>query len=184
MKGIVVIAASAGGLDPLRSIVAALPVPCQAAVFVVMHIGPYRSYLPALLNATGPVLAAFAQDGAFIEAARIYVAPPDHHLLIGAANMRLSQGAKVHHTRPAADPMFISAAETWGKRVTGIVLSGGAGDGTAGLLAIWKHGGTTFVQDPLEAAEPSMPRSAIMKDHPDACLPAHEIAQRVRQLCA
>jgi two-component system chemotaxis response regulator CheB len=182
MDGIVVIAASAGGLDPLRRIIAALPVPCSAAVFVVVHIGPHPSVLPTLLS--GQHAAIFGQDGALIEAGHIYVAPPDHHMLLGLGRIRLDQGSKIHHTRPAADPLFISAAETYGRRVMGIVLSGGDGDGAAGLRAITRHGGTALVQDPQEAAAPSMPRAAIVEDHPDACLPVEEIARKVRVFCS
>ena len=111
MVGIVVIAASAGGLGPLRSIIAALPAPCTAAVFVVVHIGSNPSILPCLLGHAGPLPAAFAHDGDAIEAGRIYVAPPDRHMVLEFARIRLSHGPKVHYTRPAADPLFISAAE-------------------------------------------------------------------------
>jgi two-component system chemotaxis response regulator CheB len=181
MVGIVVIAASAGGHDPLRRIIAALPVPCTAAVFVVVHIGSNSSVLPQLLSGKHP--AAFPQDGTLIEAGHIYVAPPDHHMLVKTAIIRLTQGPKIHHTRPAADPLFISAAEAHGQRVAGIVLSGGGSDGAAGLRAITEHGGTVFVQDPKEAATLSMPRSS-MAAHPDACLAVGEIAQRVRAFCS
>ena len=101
-----------------------------------------------------------------------------------ASSIRLNQGPKVHWTRPAADPLFISAAQAHGRRVLGIVLSGGDSDGAAGLRAITQHGGTAFVQDPNEAAMPSMPISAIMIDHPDVCLPVEEIAERVRLFCS
>jgi two-component system chemotaxis response regulator CheB len=120
MDGIVVIAASAGGLGPLRSIIAALPAPCTAAVFVVMHSGPYPSILPDLLGRAGVLPAAFARDGDKIEVGHIYVAPPDHHMVLGFDSIRLNQGPKVHYTRPAADPLFISAAEAHGKRVMGV----------------------------------------------------------------
>lgn len=181
--GIIVIAASAGGLDPVCRIIAALPVPCSAAVFVVVHIGPHPSVLPLLLRSNGQHPASFAEDGALIEAGRIYVAPPDHHVVLGADRIRLERGPKVHHTRPAADPLFTSAAETHGQRVMGIVLSGGDGDGAAGLRAIAEHGGTALVQDPDEAVAPSMPRAAILADHPDACLPIEKIVRRVCTFC-
>jgi two-component system chemotaxis response regulator CheB len=184
MIGIVVIAASAGGLDPLRRIIAALPVPCSAAVFVIMHIGPHRSVLPRLLSSIGQHPATFARDGAPIEAGHIYVAPPDRHMVLEPDRIRLDQGPKVHHTRPAADPLFISAAKTHGQRVMGIVLSGGDGDGAAGLRAVAERGGTALVQDPQEAATPAMPRAAIMADHPDACLPTEEIVRHVRAFCS
>ncbi len=186
MCGVVVIAASAGGLNPLRCIIAALPVPCTAAVFIVMHIGPHPSMLPSLLmlSGRGQHVAAFAQDGAPIEAGRIYVAPPDHHMSLASSSIRLIQGPKIHYTRPAADPLFISAAEAHGRRVLGIVLSGGDSDGAAGVRAITEHGGMALVQDPKEAKTPSMPQSAMMADHPDACLPVKEIAERVRVFCS
>jgi two-component system chemotaxis response regulator CheB len=119
-----------------------------------------------------------------IEAGHIYVAPPDHHMFLEPDRIRLDQGPKIHHTRPAADPLFISTAKSHGQRVMGIVLSGGDGDGATGLRAITEHGGIALVQSPLEAVSPSMPRAAMMADHPDACLPVGEIAQRVRAFCS
>jgi two-component system chemotaxis response regulator CheB len=184
MVGIVLIAASSGGHDPLRNIIAALPILCTAAVFVVVHIGPYPSDLPRILGSIGEHPAMFPEDGTLIEAGRIYVAPPDHHMLVEETVIRLTQGPKVHHTRPAADPLFISAAEANWQRVIGIVLSGSLCDGAAGLRAIAEHGGTAFVQDPEEAAVPYMPRAAMMADHRHSCLPVHEIAQRVRVFCS
>jgi two-component system chemotaxis response regulator CheB len=184
MIGIVVIAASARGLVPLRRIIATLPVPCSAAVFVVMHICPHASRLPGLLSSSGLWSARFARDGVLIEAGHVYVAPPDYHMVLEPVRIRLNQRAKVHHTRPAADPLFISAAESHGRQVMGIVLSGGNSDGAAGLRAIAMHGGTALVQDPEEAKTPSMPQAAIMADHPDACLPVEAIAQRVRAFCS
>jgi two-component system chemotaxis response regulator CheB len=184
MDAIVVIAASAGGLDPLLHIIAALPVRCIAAIFIVMHIGHHPSLLPRLLSSDSRHPATFAQDGALIEVGHIYVAPPDHHMILESDHIRLSRGPKVHYTRPAADPLFISAAKTHGQRVMGIVLSGGDGDGADGLRSIRENGGTALVQDPEEAAIPSMPRAAMMADHPNACLPAAEIAQRVRVFCS
>jgi two-component system chemotaxis response regulator CheB len=182
--GVMVIAASAGGFDPLRRIIAALPTPCSAALFVVMHIGSNPSILPNLLSNDRRHPAGFGQDGALIEAGRIYVAPPDHHMILRSDRIELNRGTKVHHTRPAADPLFISAAEAYGQRVMGIVLSGGGSDGSAGLRAIAAHGGTVLLQDPKEAATPFMPRSAMMVDHPDACLPVAEIARRVCVFCS
>jgi two-component system, chemotaxis family, protein-glutamate methylesterase/glutaminase len=182
MSAIVVIAASAGGLEPLRCIIAALPVSCTASVFVVVHIGRNPSVLPSLLRRTGGLPAAFAQDGAFIEAGHIYVAPPDYHMLLAPYRVRLNQGPKVHFTRPAADPLFVSAAEAHRERVIGIVLSGGGSDGAAGLRAIKACNGTALVQHPGDAQHPWMPHVAIATAHPDDCLPTQELAQRVRAL--
>jgi len=182
MDRIVVIGASAGGLEPLRCIIVALPVPCTASVFVVMHIGRNPSVLPSLLSCADRLPAAFAQDGVLIEAGHIYVAPPDHHMLLEPGRIRLRQGRKVHSTRPAADPLFVSAAEAYWEQVIGIVLSGGGWDGAAGLRAIKDHGGTALVQHPEDAAMPFMPRAAIAVGHPDACLPVQKIAQRVGRI--
>jgi two-component system chemotaxis response regulator CheB len=182
MNAIVVIAASAGGLEPLRRIIAALPAPCAASVFIVMHIGPNRSMLPALLSRPG-FPADFAREGAPIEPSHVYVAPPDQHMLLEPGRIRLSQGPKINHTRPAADPLFESAAKAYGIRVVGVVLSGGDGDGAAGLRVIGEKGGTVLVQHPEDAAAPSMPLAAIAADHPDACLPIAELAQRVAAFC-
>lgn len=184
MVPIVVFGASAGGLAPLRHIIAALPVPCSAAIFVVMHTGPHPSTLPRLLNYDSRLPASFPQDGTTIEAGQIYVAPPDRHMIVERDLIRLSQAPKVNHTRPAADPLFMSAARTHGQLVMAIVLSGGDGDGAEGLRVVGEHGGSGLVQHPMEAAVPSMPHSAIMADHPDACLPVAEIAERVREFCS
>ncbi len=179
---ILVIAASAGGFAPLRRIIASLPDPCLAAVFVAMHIGPNASILPELLSAKHR--AAFPKNGDTIEAGHIYVAPADHHMVLEETSIRVIQGPKVHHTRPAADPLFISAAEIHGRRVMGVVLSGGGGDGAVGLRTIKEFGGTAFVQDPKEALIPSMPYSAIAADHPDGCLPVEELIGRVEAFCS
>lgn len=184
MKAIVVVAGSAGGLKPLRHLIAGLPVGCTASVFVVMHIGNNPTVLPSLLTFGASLPPTFAQDGELVHAGHVYVAPPDYHLLLEADRIRLSHAAKVHHTRPAADPLFISAAQTYLERVIGIVLSGGGADGAAGLRAIKEHGGATLVQLPDEATNPSMPRAAILAGHPDACLPIQGIVQRVTAFCS
>lgn len=183
MNPIVAIAASAGGLGPLNQIAAALPYPCTSSIFIVWHIGPHPSLLPQILSTVGRLPVTHPQDNAPIEAGHIYVAPPDHHMILELGRIHLDQGPKVKHARPAADPLFISAAEVYREHVIGIVLSGGDGDGAAGLRAIKAHGGMAFVQKPEEADNPSMPYTAIMADHPDACLPVAKIAERVAALC-
>jgi two-component system chemotaxis response regulator CheB len=187
MVGIVVIAASAGGFVPLRTIIGELPVPCLAAIFVVVHIGRHPSLLPKILSsAENP--ATFPEDGDLVEMGHVYVAPPDHHMFIERDVIRISRGPKVHYTRPAADFLFISAAQAHGSRVMGIVLSGGDGDGAAGLRTIAEHGGIVLVQDPTEAIIPSMPRAALqatpMAGRRSACLSVDAIAQRVRSFCS
>ncbi len=181
---IVVIAASAGGLELLHIIMAALPVPCAASVFVVWHIGARASNLPSILQHSSAVPVAFAEDGAAILPGHVYVAPPDRHVLLNATTMSLSAGPKVHFARPAADPLFISAAETHENLVIGIVVSGGDGDGADGLLAVKQHGGQVFVQNPKEALAPSMPHAAMMVVHPDGVLSIDAIAEFVCRLCS
>ena len=183
MSNIVVIAASTGALEPLRTIVSMLPVPCRASVFVVWHIGHHPSVLPSILSRASKLPARFAQDDVAFEPGHIYVAPPDHHLELTATRMHLNRGSKVNHVRPAADPLFASAARCFEGNVLGVVLSGKDGDGAAGLAMIKRHGGTTLVQHPDTAESPSMPLSAMMMDHPDEFLLVVEIAERVRSFC-
>ena len=148
-----------------------------------MHIGRHPSHLPSLLQAAGALPATFADDGVFIKAGHIYVAPPDRHMLLAPDVIRLSDAEKVHFTRPAADVLFISAARAYGRQVIGIVLSGGGVDGAAGLRTIKASGGTALVQEPDDAAVATMPRAALKAAHPDALLPIGDIAQCVSALC-
>ncbi len=156
----------------------------QAAIFVVIHTGANPSYLPALLGQVTSMPVAFACDGGLIEAGRIYAALPDRHLVLTQSHTRLVSGDKVHFTRPAVDPLFESAARSFGERVVGVVLSGGDGDGTEGLQAIKAHGGIALVQDPVESLSPSMPHSALMSAHPDGCLRIEVLARRVSELAS
>lgn len=158
---IIVIGASIGGLDALRALLPGLPRDLPAALFLVWHLAPdSHGVLPDLLQAVSPLPIANAQDGEAIRPGRIYVAPPDRHLVLEPGRVRLSRGPKENRFRPAVDPLFRSAAAAYGPRVVGVVLSGALDDGTAGLWAIKDRGGVALVQDPLDAVEPSMPHSA------------------------
>ena len=161
MTPLVLIGASEGGIKALRSLAAALPAGFPAAIVIVLHIGAHKSELPALLNAAGPVRASHAQGGESIKPSRIYVAPPDHHVLIELGRLRLTRGPRENCTRPAIDPLFRSAAAIYGTHIIGVILTGGLNDGTAGLLEIKQHGGIVVVQDPDDATNPSMPQSAL-----------------------
>ncbi len=183
MSAIVVIAASAGGFAPLRQILRAQPPGCTASFFVVMHIGAHQSVLAEILDRDSPLQASFPTDGATIEPGHVYVAPSDHHMTLQDDVIWLDKGPKVHHTRPAADPLFMSAALAYGKRVVGIVLSGGGEDGARGLKAIKDQGGVALVQNLAEAATPSMPLHALLKDHPDAALTTEALIERLGSLC-
>jgi two-component system, chemotaxis family, protein-glutamate methylesterase/glutaminase len=173
---IIVIAASAGGVQALRRLVSQLPADLGASVFVVVHIGPNRpSLLPHILSRAGPLPAYHPVHGQAIEQGRIYVAPPDFHMRLHPGIIHLDRGPKVRHTRPAADPLFQSAAEAYGPRTVGVVLTGGDHDATEGARAIKRHGGLIIVQQPYEADMPSMPLSALRDDHPDYILQIDEM---------
>jgi two-component system, chemotaxis family, protein-glutamate methylesterase/glutaminase len=161
-RDIVVIGASAGGLEALPSLAASLPSDFQTAIFITIHLyGGRDNYLPFLLNRAGPLPAAHAHDGEPIKKGRIYTAPPDFHLEFDNGHMVLNHGPKENMQRPCINAMFRSAAAAYGPRVTGVLLTGMLDDGAAGLWEIHRRGGATIVQDPAEAPFPSMPESAI-----------------------
>jgi two-component system chemotaxis response regulator CheB len=176
-KDIVVIGASAGGIEAVRKIVAGLPPDFAGSLFVVVHTAADApGVLDVVFGNAGPLPAILADDGERIVPGRIYVARPDHHLLIEPGRVRLTRGPKENRFRPAVDPLFRSAAQTYGPRVVGIILSGGLDDGTSGLWAVKQLGGTAIVQDPHEAPAPSMPQSAMTHVRVDHVLRVNEIA--------
>jgi two-component system, chemotaxis family, protein-glutamate methylesterase/glutaminase len=161
-RRIIVIGASAGGVEALTQVVRRVPADIDAALFVTIHFPPTSvSALPHILDRRSPLTAVHATDGERIERGKIYIAPPDNHLLLFRGVMRLYRGPRENGNRPAVDPMFRSAALAYGARVIGVILSGSLDDGTSGLLAIKRRGGIAVVQDPEEASFPSMPQSAI-----------------------
>lgn len=184
MEAIIVIGGSSGGLKPLRAIIRALQPDSSASIFVVIHIGNQQSYLHDILARDTKIPVAAARDGDLIKPGHIYVAPPDYHMILDFGLIRLHYTSKIHFTRPAVDPLFESAAATYGDRVVGIVLSGGDGDGAQGLRAIKEHGGKVFVQDPTEAEVSSMPDSALNATDPNAWLPMESLANCIRNLAA
>jgi two-component system chemotaxis response regulator CheB len=155
----------------------ALPADLPAAVFVVLHLPAQSpSMLPSILGRAGPLPTAQLYDGMPIKHGHIYVAPPDHHLLIERGQARIVHGPRENRHRPAIDPLFRSAARGYGPRVLGVILTGTLDDGTAGLQAIKQLGGVAIVQDPQDALYPGMPRSALENVAVDYCLPLAEIA--------
>jgi two-component system chemotaxis response regulator CheB len=160
-KAIIVIGASAGGVGALRTIAAGLAADIGAPICVVQHVGRHRSELPKILAQSGPLPAAHAEDGEALTDGRIYVAPPDCHLLIDDGRARLTHGPRENFARPAIDPLFRTAAESCGARAIGVILSGRLSDGAAGLYEIKRRGGAAVVQSPEDAEHPDMPASAL-----------------------
>ena len=182
-RDIIVIGASAGGIQALTTLVAGLPRDFPASLLVVVHIPPYAiSRLPEILSRSGPLPAAHARHGEAIEPGRIYIAPPDRHLLVRSGWIELSRGPRENHCRPAIDPLFRTAARVYGARVIGIILSGALYDGSMGLLAIKTRGGMAIVQDPQEAIVDSMPRRAIERVEAEHVLPVAEMAAALTDL--
>lgn len=182
-RDIIVCGGSAGGIEALSKIIGGLPAGLPAALLLTIHISPdVPSLLPEIVTGMDSKAAVHPEDGEKIEHGRIYVAPPDMHLLVEGDRIRLSHGPKVNLSRPSIDSMFSSAAESYGRRVIGVVLSGGLSDGTAGLAAIKKAGGIAIVQDPGDTQFPSMPMSAIENVNVDFILPADKIASKLVSL--
>ncbi len=179
---IIVIGASAGGVEAIRSLVAALPADLDAALFIVLHIGAHKSELPLLLNQWGRLKGSHPANGEEIRRGHIYVAPPDHHMVLEPGVIRLTRGPRENWARPAVDPLFRSAARVYGAGVAGIILTGGLNDGTAGLFEVKQRGGTTIVQDPQDAADASMPLSALRHVAVDHCLPVRAMPALIEQL--
>lgn len=159
---VIVIGGSAGSIQALRELIGQFPPDLNAAVFVVVHLSrQVPSNLAVVLNRVSALPVDFVRDAQPIEAGRIYLAPPDFHLLLSQGQMRLVRGPFENRTRPAIDVLFRSAAVAYQSKVTGVILSGLLDDGTLGLQAIKRCGGVAAVQDPEEALFRSMPDSAI-----------------------
>jgi two-component system chemotaxis response regulator CheB len=185
-RDIVVIGASAGGIQPLRELLTGLPRDFLAAVFVVMHVGE-GSRLDAALNYGIALPLQWPESGSRIAPGRILLAPAGRHLLLHDGHVLLRRGPRENLSRPSIDVLFRSAAATFGGRVIGIVLSGALDDGAAGLVAIKRCGGMALVQDPADAADPDMPKSAlraVLADHVVKSAELGLLLQRLVQLPA
>ncbi len=163
LRDIVVIGASAGGVQALMEVVQGFPVNLAAAV-------------------SGPVKAVQAKNGEAIQRGRIYTAPVDHHLLIQDSHITVTRGPKENGFRPAVDPLFRTAAIAFGQRVVGVILSGGLDDGTSGLIEIKRYGGVAIVQDPVEAVSPGMPQSAVQNVEVDHVVTLAQVPGLITQL--
>lgn len=159
---IIVVGASAGGVEALKVMVRGLAPDLQASVFVTLHTERYGpSILPDILSKESLLPASHGVHGEVIEQGRIYIAPPNHHMLVHNDRIILNKGANANRQRPAIDPLFRSAAKAYGTRVVGVVPTGCLDDGTAGLMAVKRCGGIAIVQNPDEASYPEMPRNVL-----------------------
>lgn len=180
---IIVIGASVGGVDALPRLVGSLPADLPASVFVVLHTSPQGPrLLPEIIRRAASLPVAHGVDGETVRRGHVYVARPDHHLQLEGTRVRLSRGPRENFHRPSIDALFRTAAESYGPRVVGIVLTGNLDDGTAGLHAVKSLGGIGIVQDPKEAVAPAMPRSALRNVRVNHCLPLAKIGPLLSQL--
>jgi two-component system, chemotaxis family, protein-glutamate methylesterase/glutaminase len=176
-RDIIVIGASAGGVEALSRLFKNLEPRIPAAIAVVLHRHPQGNFhLATVLGRHSAVELIEASDGMEFQCGRIHLAPRDQHLLLETQQrLRIDHGPKQHFLRPAIDPLFISAASHYGQRVIGLVLTGGGSDGTRGLIAISQQEGVTLAQDPEEATTPFMPRNAFLHDHVERLVRLQEI---------
>jgi two-component system chemotaxis response regulator CheB len=182
-RDIIAVGASAGGVGALRTLFSILPKDFPAVIAVVIHRSPtFATDLPSILGLHTPHRIIEPENDERARTARIYVAPRDRHMTLGDGRFQLSRGAKQHFARPAIDVLFQSAAESYRRRVTGVVLTGGGEDGVDGLIAIKSAGGISIAQDPAEADHPRMPENAILFDDVDLVLSLHAIPETLVRL--
>jgi two-component system chemotaxis response regulator CheB len=182
LNRLVVIGAGEGGSQAVLTLAHGLAPDLAAAVLVVIHDNARHSQLPRLLSNVG-IDAAFARAGERIVPGRIYVSPPDEHLVVEGTSLRLSRGPRENRCRPAIDPLFRSAALSHAGRVVGVLLTGEADDGVAGLQAIRQLGGLVVVQEPADAFCPEMPQAALEACEVDRRLPIDAIAPYLDEVC-
>jgi CheB methylesterase len=185
-RNIIVVGTSAGGLEALDELIGQLPTDLAASLFIVQHLAPPNSgaALMRRLSRHKAFAVTLAKDGERFRPGRIYIAPPDHHLLLKTDRMLVRKGARENRSRPAADPLFRSAAVAHGSRLIGVILTGMLDDGTAGLMAIKRCGGVSVVQDPKDAAYSGMPQSALDNLKVDFCVPIAEMGRLLPTLVA
>lgn len=184
-RDIIVIGASAGGIEAITSMISTLPRELDASIFVVVHTAAFHaSLLPSILNDRGPFPASHAVHGEPIVAGHVYVAPPDNHMTLHDGSIRVVRGPKENGHRPAVDPLFRTAARAYGPRVIGVVLSGSLDCGSAGLMAVKAAGGTAVVQHPNDALAADMPTNALRHVSVDYVAPLADLGPLLARLVA
>jgi two-component system chemotaxis response regulator CheB len=185
LHDVVVIGASAGGVEALCALASGLPADLPASVCVVLHMPPYlKSVLAGILARSGPLPAVEAEDEMRLEPGRLHVAPAGHHLLVERDRVRVTRGPREGNHRPSIDVLFRSAARAYGPRVVALVLSGLLDDGAAGAVAVKQRGGLLVVQSPEDAAFPDMPLSALHAvGSADFSAPLAELPALLSMLC-
>ena len=183
---LVVIGSSNGGVRTLPSLLGDLPPDFPAAIAVVQHRGPEAEVgaLASFLRSRSALPVREAEDNLPIEPGVVHLAPADYHLLVEDARFALSTEAPLRYSRPSIDVLFESAAEAYGDRLVGAILTGMGRDGAAGLRRIGRRGGFTIVQDPATCERHEMPEAAIAAHHPKLVVPVEEMARQLGELCA
>jgi two-component system, chemotaxis family, protein-glutamate methylesterase/glutaminase len=182
-RDIIVIGGSAGATAPLKEILGRLPADLPAAIFIVLHIPAHGiGVLSTVASAAGKLPVRQAESGMVIENGHVYLAAPDHHLLLAESHIMLGRGPRENMVRPAIDPLFRSAALHYGPRVIGVILSGLLSDGSAGLSAIKRCGGMALVQDPKDAIADEMPLRALESTTVDLCIPSARLGDVLSDL--
>lgn len=181
---VVAIGTSAGGLDALKQLVAQLPADFAAAVLIVRHTSADGDVqvLVDTLNACGALTCTAALAGVTVERGQVYLAPADHHLMVGKGRLMVTKGAQENRSRPAVDPLFRSMAVSYGHRGVAVLLTGNLDDGTAGMVAVRRCGGLCVVQDPDDAAFPDMPANAMRQVDVDHCVPISQMGGLLARL--
>lgn len=185
-RTVIAMAASVGGLKALSAILGGLPADFPAAIAIVMHVSPdHESLLAEILNCRTPLVVRQAQTGDILCHSTVFVAPPNHHLSVvkgGRLMLSSSVAEKIHFARPSAEPLFASVAEVYKTHAIAVVLTGGDGDGSAGVQIIKDRGGMVIAQDRQTSQDFSMPETSINTGDVDFILPLREIAPMLIEL--
>ncbi len=181
---IIVIGASAGGLETLARLLSQLPANFPATLFIVNHIAPTlnATVLIDAISKKCKLPCKFPYHGEKVLPGYVYLAPPDFHMLVSNEQILVTHGPHENRSRPAIDPLFRSAAVSYGSRVIGIILSGLLDDGTAGLSAVRRCGGLSIIQLPQDASHPDMPMNALSRVGGDYCVSVAEMGELLQQL--